>query len=64
MKIFFSTRFIVPRDSLKQNNESPVWTTLKIPADLIIKNVDTINSHYSRVSKITLQITVTAIFDA
>lgn len=60
----FSTRFIVPRDSLKQNSESPVWTALKIPADLIIKNVDTINSRYSRVGKITLQITVTAIFDA
>lgn len=60
----FSTRFAVPRDILKENSESPVWADLKIPADLIIKNVDTINSRYSRVGKITLQITVTATFDA
>ena len=60
----FSTRFVVPRDILKENSESPVWADLKIPADLIIKNVDTINSRYSRVGKITLQITVTATFDA
>ena len=60
----FSKRFIVPRDILKQNSESPAWADLKIPADLIIKNVDTINSRYSRCGKITLQITVTAIFDA
>ena len=59
----FSTRFIVPRDILKQNSESPVWADLKIPADLIIKNVDAINSRYSRVGKITLQITVTAIVE-
>lgn len=59
----FSTRFIVHRDSLKQNSKSPVWAALNIPADLIIKNVNSVNSRYPRAGKLTLQITVTAILE-
>ena len=59
----FSTRFAVPRDILKENSESPVWADLKIPADLIIKNVNSVNSRYPHAGKLTLQITATAIVE-
>lgn len=59
----FSTRFIVHRDSLKQNSNSPVWAALNIPADLIIKNVNLVNNRYPYADKLTLQITATAIVE-
>ena len=59
----FSTRFIVSNDNLKQNSESPVWSGLKLPADLIIKDLDALKNRGYPVSKITLQITATAILD-
>ena len=59
----FSTRFIVHRDSLKQDSKSPVWAALNIPADLIIKNVNSVNSRYQSAGKLTLQITATAILE-
>lgn len=59
----FSTRFIVHRDSLKQDSKSPVWAALNIPAELIIKNVNSVNSRYPHAGKLTLQITATAILD-
>ena len=59
----FSTRFIISNDHLKQNSESPVWNGLKLPAELIIKNLDTVKNRGYNVGKITLQITATAILD-
>ena len=59
----FSTRFIVFRDQLKQDSTSPVWDGLKIPAELIVKNLEGINNKYIGASKVTLQITVTAILE-
>lgn len=59
----FSTRFIVFRDQLKQDSTSPVWDGLKIPAELIVKNLEWINNKYIGAGKITLQITATAILE-
>ena len=60
----FSTRFIVPSDQFRHNNnKSPVADCLKLPADLIAKNLNTIKNSSSNVSRVTMQITVTAILE-
>ena len=59
----FSTRFIVFRDQLKQDSTSPVWDCLRLPAELIVKNLEGINNKYIGASKVTLQITATAILE-
>lgn len=59
----FSTRFIVSADQLRQNSESPIWDCLKLPAELIVKNLNDIKDNNFNVGKVTLQITATAILE-
>lgn len=59
----FSTRFIVSNDQLRQNSESPIWDCLKLPAELIVKNLNTVKDRGPSDGKVTLQITATAILE-
>lgn len=59
----FSTRFVVSKDPLRQDSTSPVWDCLKLPAELIVKNLEAISNKHIGVGKVTLQITATAILE-
>lgn len=59
----FSTSFVVCKDQLIQDSESPIWDCLKLLMKLIVKNLDVINNKNSNVRKVTLQITATAIVE-
>jgi hypothetical protein len=59
----FSTSFVVCKDQIIQDSESPIWDCLKLLMKLIVKNLDVINNKNSNVRKVTLQITATAIVE-
>lgn len=59
----FSTKFVISKDPLKQDSTSPVWDCLRLPAELIVKNLEAINNKHIGVDKVSLQITATAILE-
>lgn len=59
----FSTSFVVCKDQLIQDSESPIWDCLKLLMKLIVKNLGVINNKNANVRKVTLQITATAIVE-
>lgn len=62
-KDIFSTSFVVCKDQLIQDSESPILDCLKLLMKLIVKNLDVIKNKNSNVRKVTLQITATAIVE-
>lgn len=59
----FSTRFVVCKDQLIHDSESPIWDCLKLLMKLIVKNLEVIKNKNANVRKVTLQITATAIVE-
>lgn len=59
----FSTSFVVCKDQITEDSESPIWDCLKLLMKLIVKNLDVISNKNDNIRKVTLQITVNAIVE-